>query len=417
MLKAMTAQTNETDDVSSAVSEILAQLDMGKNLLPNSAGILTCYPDFVNTGVVRALCKELPFDVAGATTIDGSVLGGGPPSLSLIVLTGDDVFFSAALSRPLDEENPEAAIRDVYQNALNGLPAPDTPAGPSPECALGLTFLPFLPQLGGDEILSVLDGAAGGAPLFGIVATKYTTALGPATLFNGENYAGRAAVVLLSGNVRPRFSAASITEGKISKHCATVTDSEGNILKAADGTPILEYLEKFGLAEKGQLRWELSIPLIVDRRDGTKPTSLIVLDQTPEKYVRMSASVPPGSTIRIGSIDRGDILESVADVTGIVDKETNAFLFFSCAIRGFALNLDGMAESGRVKELLGTVPYLFAYAGGEICPLYAHDGQTLNRFHNITAIGCSLGPRTRCWGQSPQIPAASSEGLGGVAPQ
>ena len=74
-----------------------------------------------------------------------------------------------------------------------------------------------------------------------------------------------------------------------------------------------------------------------------------------------------------------------------MEKQTRAFFFFSCALRGFALNLDGTAEIARVEEILGSsVPYLFAYAGGEICPLYAKNGKTLNRFHNVTAIGCAL---------------------------
>jgi hypothetical protein len=170
-----------------------------------------------------------------------------------------------------------------------------------------------------------------------------------------------------------------------------VTESEGNILKALDGIPAIEYLENFGLAERGRLRWEITIPLLVDRRDGAKPVSLIILDQTPEGYVRTGGSVPPGSTIRIGSYDRDSVLKSIPDVTGIVDERTGAFLFFSCALRGFALNLDGMAEMKGVKETLGgSVPYLFAYAGGEICPLYKQGGGTVNRFHNVTAIGCAL---------------------------
>jgi hypothetical protein len=36
------------------------------------------------------------------------------------------------------------------------------------------------------------------------------------------------------------------------------------------------------------------------------------------------------------------------------------------------------------------VPFLFAYAGGEICPLYTQNGRLVNRFHNMTAIGCAL---------------------------
>ncbi|MDR2175290.1 MAG: FIST C-terminal domain-containing protein [Synergistaceae bacterium] len=397
MLKAMTAQIREIDDVSSAVSALLAQLDMEKGLRGNSVGILTCGPDFVGSGVVKALCEKLPFDVVGAAATDAAALGG-LSVLSLIVLTSDDVLFSAALSRPLDRENSGDAARDVCLSALKGLlnpdgsPSPDltAPAESFEKCVLGLTVIPFMQWSEGDEILGFLDEATGGVPLFGMRTTEIAS-VGSPVLFNGEAYFDRLAVVLLSGNVRARFAAVSIMEHKVAKYCALVTGSERNILKTVDDIPIAEYLEKFGLAEKGRLRWKSSIPLLVDRGDGSRPTSVVILDQTPEGYVRMGASVPLNSTIRIGSIDRGDVLESVSDITGIAGRETGAFLFFSCALRGFTLDLDGTTERDRVRETLGdSVPYLFAYTGGEICPLYVQGGQTINRFHNMTAIGCAL---------------------------
>ena len=196
MIKALNAQTHEVDDVSSAVSEVLAQLDMKKGLLRNSIGILMCYPDFVSRGVVKAGCDELPFDVVGATTIDAAVIGGVEPALSLIVLTSDDVFFSSALSRPLQQTTAETVVRDVYLSALSDLPSPDS-SGSSPKCALGLTFIAFTRQLGGDEILNLLNEEAGGTPLFGMLTTEYTATMGPSLLFNGESCANRLAVVLL----------------------------------------------------------------------------------------------------------------------------------------------------------------------------------------------------------------------------
>jgi hypothetical protein len=385
------------------VSEVLTQLGAEKEFLGNSVGFLMCHPDFVDTGIVRALCKELPFDVVGSTTIDGAVLGGTPATLSLLVLTSDDVFFSAALSQPMNKNNLKDVVRGVYLSALKGLssldasalvgdaPAGDAPAESGQKCAMALTFASFTRWVGGDEILRILDEASGGVPVFGLVSTSYTTTMGPPVLFNGGNYAGRLAAVLLSGNVHPRFATVSIMEEKISKNSALVTNSEGNVLKALDGMPVIEYLEKLGLAENGRLRWEITIPLIVDCQDGIKPVSLIIVDQTPEGYVRMGGSLPLNSTIRIGSIDHDDVLRSIADVTGIADKKTNVFFFFSCALRGFAMNLNGTAEVDRVKEILGdSVPFLFAYAGGEICPLYAQNGRLVNRFHNMTAIGCAL---------------------------
>jgi hypothetical protein len=387
MIKALRAYTSNLEDTDAAVAEILEQLNLEKELLENSIGILTCYSDYVEAGIAKALCDALPFDVMGSTTIDGAVLGGAPATLSLLVLTSSDVFFSAALSRPLDKNSFEPAIRDVYLDALKNL---------GRQCVVGLTVFPFLRWAGGDEVLRILDSVSGNVPLFGLVSTSYTTNIGPPVLFKAKTReliccADRAAILLLAGNVRARFATASIMKEKISKNRAQVTDSERNVVKALDGIPAVSYLEKFGLAEKGQIRWELTIPLVVDRRDGAGTVSLVILDQTPEGYLRVGGSVPRGSLVRIGSIDHGDVLKTITSVTDIAGRETGAFFFFSCAVRGFALNINGTAEIDKVEEILGrSVPYLFAYAGGEICPLSTQDGRLVNRFHNMTAIGCAL---------------------------
>ena len=65
MIKTLIAYTTEVDDEDDAVAEILEQLDMGSNLLKHAVGIMTCHLDFMEGGIVKALCKALPFEVAG----------------------------------------------------------------------------------------------------------------------------------------------------------------------------------------------------------------------------------------------------------------------------------------------------------------------------------------------------------------
>jgi hypothetical protein len=400
MIEAFTACTNEIDDVNLAVSEVLAQMDKRK-LRRNTVGILICYLDFIETGVVRALCEKLPFDVVGANSIGSAVPGnGGFAALSLLVLTSDDVFFSAALSRPLGEHRREF-IEAAYQSALEGLPGRNLgPEGrPSPNCALGLTFIPYLWQFAGDEILSVLNDVSGGVPLFGMMAFDYSTFMrAPRVLFNGESYDDRCAIVLLSGNVHPRFTSVSIPKEKITKSASVVTDSDRNILKGVDGVPVFTYLENLGFAENGNLKWPVPLGLLVDYPDGERTVTLALLaEKTPDGNIVMGASVPVGSTFRIGFVEHGDVLASVPSVTKLIEEErTDVFLFFSCALRNFALGLDNLAEIERVREVLGdsasdgAVPYLFAYTGGEVCPHRTEDGRFLNCYHNMTAIGCAL---------------------------
>jgi hypothetical protein len=254
--------------------------------------------------------------------------------------------------------------------------------------------MPFASWVGGDEMLKALDEAAGGKiPFFGTLAAEHSISeRTPCVVFNGKSYDDRLAVVLLSGNVRPRFACVSIADGKISDRRAVVTDAEKNCLKTLNNIPAISYLETLGLAENGKLLWDLSIPAIIDHEDGTGSFSLIVVEQTPEGYIRLGGSVPVNSTLRIGAIDRRDVMESVGEITKLIEKEPkDVFLFFSCALRGLVLGLEQTAEIERVMALLdGTVPYLFFYAGGEICPFISRNGEIVNRYHNITAIGCAF---------------------------
>ena len=126
MIRKLTAQTTDDDDVDFAVAEILQQLDLENRLLKNSVGILTCYADFLEGGVIPALCERLPFDVVGVTTLGtGTEKTAELLALTLCVLTSDDVSFSAVLSGALTEEH-ERRIQAAYDKAAEALP--DDPA-------------------------------------------------------------------------------------------------------------------------------------------------------------------------------------------------------------------------------------------------------------------------------------------------
>ncbi|MDR3233608.1 MAG: hypothetical protein LBT46_08110, partial [Planctomycetaceae bacterium] len=85
------AYTNEIDDPDVAAAEITEQLK-DKKLLKNSVGIIACYFEFIETGVVEAICKTLPFDVIGCSVMGSAVnAAGSMEQLSLTILTGDDV--------------------------------------------------------------------------------------------------------------------------------------------------------------------------------------------------------------------------------------------------------------------------------------------------------------------------------------
>ncbi|MDR2393850.1 MAG: hypothetical protein LBD93_06825 [Treponema sp.] len=75
MIKTMSAYTFEIDEVAIAVSEILAQLDVEHSLYAHSVGLMTCYEEFIETRVIKAISDALPFDVIGCSTMANASAG------------------------------------------------------------------------------------------------------------------------------------------------------------------------------------------------------------------------------------------------------------------------------------------------------------------------------------------------------
>ena len=139
MLKMLCAYTEEIDEIDEAVEEILEQIDL-KDLLPNSVGIVSCYREFIETGIVKALAERLPFDIAGATTLANGVPGRyGNMLLCLSVITADDARLSASMSEPMTIENYKGPIASAYDEAVSALGEPPKFLMP---------FLPLIPKVG-----------------------------------------------------------------------------------------------------------------------------------------------------------------------------------------------------------------------------------------------------------------------------
>ena len=384
-MKVLTAFTYEIDDINVAVSEILDQLDLKNNLSKNAIGIITCYTEFLDSGVVSALCDALPFGVVGCTTLaNGTANELGLLMLGLMVLTGDDISFSSALSDSLFDEQ-EAPLEEAYQKAsasLDGYPV------------MVMTFAPLINHVGGELIAELLDKACSGIPLFGTLAMDHTRDYHKSqTIYNGKGYRNECAILLISGNIHPRFFIASISEQKAQKQKAIITQSTGNVLQAVNNVPFKEYLNTFNMIQGDNSTEGLNtIPIVLDYNDGTQPVTRAIYLLTEEGYAVCGGKMPVNSTLAIGSIDYDEVVES----SGQLMKEAlasatdvNGILLFPCLSRSLVLGSDALAEIKTVaNELNGSLPYMMAYSGGEICPIYTDDGKSLNRFHNFTLVVC-----------------------------
>ena len=386
MMNVLTAFTNEIDDVAAAVSELLEQLDLEAKLCKNSVGIISCYAEYIDTGVVEALCAALPFDVIGCTTFSNSISGElGFNMLGVTVLTADDVQFSAALSDDLTERAAQR-VEAAAAKAMAGLPE-------APK--LVLVNMPLMNQVSGEYMLEVLDKAVDAAPIFGGLATDHTEDYGFAqTIFNGQAYRSRMVLICMSGNVTPRFSIYAVPKENAITQKAIITEARDNCLIGVNGKPFLEYMATIGInVEDGSMGGLDTIPIMLDHNDGTQPICRVAIRLTEEGHAICGGKMPEGATIRIYSLSFQDIVTAgetyVAEMKNMADK--SGILAYTCISRTLLLGLDAEAELAAIQAgLTDETPYMIAYASGEICPTCDADGTMTNRLHNYSLISCCL---------------------------
>jgi hypothetical protein len=387
----MAVHTGEIDDIDAAVSEIMEQLKLKGDLLEKSLGIVTCYSDFIESGVVGALCEALPFEVVGCTTLSNAVPGSsGNMLLTLIVLTGDDVSFETGLTEPISSEN-EDSLCEAYKAA-------EAKLGCQP--SLMLSFVPLLMNVSSDFYVDTFTRISGGVPNFGMLAVDHNSDYHESQVIcNGMAYADRYAFVLVSGSITPRFFKSSVFPGKVYIEKGTVTASKGNHLQTVNGKPVTDFLQSLGLRKDtdGTIIGINSFPLIVDYNDGTVPVLRAVYAQTPEGYAVCGGDVPVGATLSVGFLDEKEVIATaVATLESVIASgEFNCAIICSCIGRYFYLGYNPAKELDEVRRFLdGTgVPYLFSYSGGELCPVYSKEGSAksmTNRNHNDTLVVCTL---------------------------
>ena len=385
MIRMLTAFTEEIDDAEAAVSEVLDQLGLDGGLLTNSVGILHCSCDFDEGDVVRELCKRLPFDVVGCTSL--SVQGPGIMSqlaLTLTVLTSDDARFVSGVSSPVSDDL-NGPVGEVCERVIGSL---------TEKPAMIMPFVPFMIHIGGDEFLEKIDEfTGGGIPAFGTVAiTSEQDFSRVYTIYNGEFYAASLVLLGLVGEVDPIFMSVSVSAGSILKQKAVVTEVCKNILQSVNDMPTMHYLESIGLSKSGDISGFESMPFVVKLGDGSMLIRACT-GSTPDGGIILCGSVPVGSTLAIATMGSDDVVSSTrAKVMEALEKGGGrGMMMYSCAARSWALGTRVMAEHEEVSGCIGdSVPYHFVYSGGEIFPDFFKDGKFSNNMQNDTMILCVL---------------------------
>ena len=404
MLKILTAYTQELDDSEKAVREILESLDIKNSLLKNSVALLFCHVQFIETGAAEAVYKSLPFDVLGCTSQYFGLPGtAGAPSveggtmLTVTIFTSDDIGFTTGVSGPLNEQNVEECVHDLYRRTAS------TPGeSPSEPPALAFAFPPTMTSVSADVMAAVLDRACGGIPIFGSVALdvhSYTRQ--PKTIFKAYGQAAgesgifddRIPLLLFRGRVKPRFFHSSFPEKSMMPWDAVITEAAGNRIISINNRPALSFIKDLGFFSDGIHDNVLVYPLVIEYPNHD--THVVVLQAIgPEGQLICGRNVQAGGILNIGAIAADFVFESARAMAQDLKNGDSGtgFIMFSCFLRNVVLGESSQAEFEMVcKELDGyTGSWLLLNSGGEICPGYTENGELVNRFHQYALIACQF---------------------------
>lgn len=384
MIKMFTARTSEVDEISEAISEIKSQIDFTQ-LKKNSGGLIFCHIDFIESGMVASLCEELPFNVIGMTSMaSADEHGYSLYDLTLTVLTSDEVTFEVGMTRGINQDNYAGEIDTLYKDIRSGV---------NSDPAMIFTFMPYIRDVSGYEVVAAMDKSSGGIPMWGSITNNidfnYETVQ---TICNGKNLPGGVAMMFLNGPVEPEFIVSSIPERNISNNRAVITESDGAILRGINDVPVLEYLKNIGLIiTKENIT---TTPLMVYYDDSTEPVALGFYTLFDDGSVLAGGAMPADTSIAVGSIDFEGIHQSAEDgLNKIAElKDRQATLMLPCVTRYIMLAPDQESELRLINEKLASSghPFMMGYSGGEICPMIRPDGKLVNRFHNYTFCACVL---------------------------
>jgi hypothetical protein len=378
-----TAYTEEVDEVEDGIAELLGQIDLGA-LKKNSVGLVTCHSDFTNSAFIGELCKKLPFDIIGMTTMaSANQHGQGMFSLSLAVLTSDEIVFETAMAGSLNPGNCHNKLKAVYSDTVKKL---------SGKPSMILTFFPFIQELSGMQMHKDFDEICGGIPFWGSIASSPDAQTGHWFVFrNGDIDSKGLAMILMHGPVEPEFIVISLPSENIRKTRGRITSSDGCRVMEIDGIPPLKYMDNIGISIQKDVPF--AMPLMVYYEGTAEPVALGIYTVNDDGSVMCGGEMPVGATVAIGDITVEGTLASAAECMERV-KKTNkrgGALFLPCITRYIMLTPVHDREISVVIDKMENgsfMPFFMAYSGGEICPVKDRIGELQNRFHNFTFVAC-----------------------------
>lgn len=387
MINCDTVFTYEIDDMETAFQEIKKQIDDKIQLMKNSIGIVMCHHEFIHSGALKYICKNLPFDTIGVTTASQAVNDAvGELVLTIFMITSDDVIFKTGLTGSL-ETGVADAVKSAYLKTSEGMDE-------NPK--LALVFPPLLIQNPGDIYPDAFTQLVPNMPVFGTIAIDDSVDFAESkTVYNGESYKSAMPFVLCYGNINPRFSIATVlSKDNLMPYKSEITKTEGTHLYEINNMTAFDYFKSIGLVgSREDSNNFLFMPLIIDFKnlkdyDGVPVMRGLVMFEEDGSAV-LRGNVYENSELSLSKFTENIVIESTAQrmkETNEMDN-VNGILSFSCITRRMLMQTDPLAELQTIAESIDDkAPYMIGYSGGEICPTSSDSRGTTNRFHNYSLV-------------------------------
>ncbi|MBQ7261831.1 MAG: FIST C-terminal domain-containing protein [Lachnospiraceae bacterium] len=413
-MRSIQAFTREVDDIGLAVSELSAGIDRSL-FMKNTCGIVFCGFEPDMNALVRELKKSFDFPFFGCTGIGVlSTNGYSQSSISLLVLTADDVEFSIGMTEEIKTssdirffgETYHACRRELsYKGEFNSAkqskgenPAGTGQAGNRKE-KLIFTYVPWLSDITFDDIVSLLDEESGQVPIYGGIASDGWTFDSSYVFTDRGASQSRGVMMVLVGNVNPIFTIEHSTTLTTNLH-KVVTKAEGTVVYELDGKPVTNFIRDMGLiTDKTSVILDfLGTPFLATQKtkDGDEIDTLRclgVIDHEKQAcgYI---GKIEEGSELNMVLISKEDIENSVkaafdqilSQIEKSEDYQYSSIFCSSCAARYCLLvadkNAEGRAYEGRLPE---NVNVQGVYIYGEFCPAHGkHRGGLYNVLSNET---------------------------------
>jgi len=384
MLKCASVFTCEVDDFDLALSEIKSQISDKLNLLDNTVGVIMCHTEFIESGMVKHICDSLPFDLAGVTTSSQAVNEtAGDVILTIFIMTSDDVYFRAGITGSFEGDMFSPA-KEAYDKL-----------GISENPKLVLVFPPLPDENAGDAYLQAWENTTPGIPVFGTFSTADTADFsGGKVIFNGEATDTCMSFIYCYGNINPGFIVGTFSEENAMPYRGEITKSKGVFVEEINNVKAYTYFEELGLAKDGEPNSIFTfVPFLIDQKNRRDYDGIPIL----RELVTFNEA---GTAIFRGNIDEfstfkmlhgtfEDVIKTAREKLeeAVSLPDINGILVFSCiARRMMVMQKDSLRELNVAMELIGDIPFMMGYAGGEICPTSVNESIAVNRYHDYSLI-------------------------------